>query len=414
MMRRITLLAIVISFFSLPCCNRTQNSGIKEAGLENGARLNSDSEGESLENIKPEFRSLIGSFRNLLEKKRKDPSFCAQYQLSLSLRPRIAAGTRKNIFIQSKRSYYADEKAENFQSTILIQDGHFFWKYSDTSYGAYYFRGPLDIGTQSGEEYLQSAGFVHNTYGDLDDDLVSLLEEILEKSDATTPSPRENGKITIVSNAEYGKLELIPTSSEFSVTRLAAGQETNKTVLSYNYSNKGPEKSQDPRPAFLAEFAKPSPDVKINLLKGQITWTAIFDEYFAELTQVRDVAIREAMETARKFGYLYPTKTPEIVKSAQTYYGQLSLTIEIKGKKYMFHQFPPGNIDFSPLDLFTKRKRTAKGFEVLEVIDPGNVRRVYYVKREKKQMLIFDDPAGFQDEKLDSLVDSFTVISARK
>src|SRR5260370_33914598 len=114
-MRQITLLAVLISLVILPCCNKAVNSDIKEAGLENGAMLDSDSQRgkSSLEIIKPEFRSLIGSFRNLLEKKRKDPSFCAQYQFSLSLRPRIAAGTRKNIFIQSKGSYYADEKAEN-------------------------------------------------------------------------------------------------------------------------------------------------------------------------------------------------------------------------------------------------------------------------------------------------------------
>ena len=37
-----------------------------------------------------------------------------------------------------------------------------------------------------------------------------------------------------------------------------------------------------------------------------------------------------------------------------------------------------------------------------------------YVKREKKQVLIFEEPADFNDEKLDSLVESFTVIPERK
>src|SRR5260370_27740530 len=103
-MRGITLLAILVILVILPYWKKAGNLGTGQTSAEASSKLISDSEGKkrSLENIKPEFRSLIESFQKLLEKKRKDPSFCAQYQFSLSLRPRIAAGTRKNIFIQSK------------------------------------------------------------------------------------------------------------------------------------------------------------------------------------------------------------------------------------------------------------------------------------------------------------------------
>lgn len=416
-MRAIVVVLIFVSLLLFVSCQRKDYSGIGEREVENRPAAVSDSGSQkaSLDKIKPEFRSLVEFFQKLLEKKRSDRLFYAEYEYSLSLRPSIAAGKRKKVFIQSKDSYYSDEKAENFQSTILIRDGQFYWKYSDTTYGAYYFMGLVDLGSHSGEEFLSSRGFVHNSYGDLDDELVSVVEEILKRGSLTQSSDREGVRTTIVSYTEYGNLEFKAGPSSISVIRMEGKKDTDRTVLSYNFSNNLPEKWQDPRPALLAEFDKPSPDAKINQLRGQITWDAIFDEYFAQLTQVRNLGIKEAIETARKFGYLYPTKNPEIVKSAQTYFGQLSLSIEIGRRKYMFHQFPPGNIDFSPVERFTKRKRNVKGFEVLEVvIDHLNWRQVYYVKREKKQALIFDDPVDFNDEKLDSLVESFTVISGSK
>jgi hypothetical protein len=409
-------LAILIGFVLLPSCNKKRDSRSQQASVDNGPNLTSDIEvkRKSLQNVKPEFRSLIESFQKLLEKKRMDSSFYAQSALSLNPEPSIAAGKKKKTFLQSKGSYYTDEKGENFQSTILIQDGTFLWKYSDTTYGEYYFWGSLKLDSQSAEEFLESGGFIHNTYGEFDDELVSSVADVLEKGTPTTPLERENVTTTKLSVPKYGNLQVTVDSSTFLITRSDQKQETDKDVVSYKYFNSLPEKSQDPRPAFLAEFTKPSRDVKINVLNGEITWLAIFDEYFAHLTQVRNVATKEAMGTARKFGYLYPTKTPGVVKSAQTYYGQLSLSVEINGRNYMFHQFPPGNIDFSPLEHLTKRKRNAKGFEVLEVVIPANGTRVYYVKKDKKQMLIFDDPADFQDEKLDSFVQSLTVISPSK
>jgi hypothetical protein len=416
-MSRTICLAIFVSVLLLQSCNNPsgqENQG-GPAHVEIPIDAGSKNLNASRKELTPEFKSVVERFQKLLATKRSDPLFYAQYEYALGAPSLVAISKSVKKFIQSGDFYYTEEKSDLFQSTILIKGRNFYWKYFDTSYGDYYFAGPVDLQSTSPEDFLSSGGFLHNTYGEFDQNLVQVVEGILEKATVEENASKSDVTNLVISSRVHGKLRLTSDSSSFSITRLEPPDGVPSTLLQFKYSKDLTKEFRDPAEQILATFEKPAPSIKINLLKGPITWDAIFDEYFAQLTQVRDVAKKEAMEIARKFGYLYPTKNPEIVKSAQTYFGQLSLSVEVSGRIYMFHQFPPANIDFSPLERFTKRKRNAKGFEVLEVIiDHLNWRQVYYVNRENKQALIFDDPVDFEDKKLDSLVESFTVIPKRK
>ena len=123
----------------------------------------------------------------------------------------------------------------------------------------------------------------------------------------------------------------------------------------------------------------------------------------------RVIALPEAKELGKKFGYVFPAKDEAIITKAQTYHGQLSLEIKVKERKYEITQFPgPRNwlMDNIPKHLIVKTRKF-KDYSVLEFHNPGLKKTVLIYLKPDAALMVDAKPLEFDDAVLDNLVASF-------
>lgn len=358
-------------------------------------------------------KEVAAAVEKVLALKGKTFPFDAEYELDLPLQPRVAAGKVRRRFIACEpNALYSEELRDTFATRVLIRAGEFYWEYWEPGEGSSLFFGPIKLGKDSPESWLQKHSYVHNTYGDLDADLMSIVDELLKDSKVLEHSSKDGRTRLVLSSKSHGRVTVTVTGKSLEVVSLPADEAGKaRILLRYAYRESVPEKSADPQPALLAKFSNAKKD-EIRRLEGDVSMPAVLEKVFGHLRQNRKISTEEARGLAQRYGYLLP-KEESRIREATTYYRQLALVIEFEKKVYTVVQFRMEDQSRPLVKRFARRTRKYQDYTVFEVIDPGTkAKSVYYVK--DNLALTLGDPVDFEDKALDELVSSFQAVQRPK
>ncbi len=357
-----------------------------------------------------ETTQIVKSLKEALREKAKSFPYSVEYELAMPAQPRIAGATEKRRFMADKPdSLYSETTRDVFRSRILIKEGKFYWEYYDQVEGSLFFLGSIKLDHHSPETWLRDHAFAHNSYLDLDEDLVSFVGEILDASRLVDRGQQGDSK-TFKLQSRLGELTVIGAPHEFRLTRHVAGQKSGKTETMFRYSfRRGkPDWSPDPRESLLDQIAK-APSERVHALTGDINMASIFHKLFGHLREVRTLNVETAKQLAQRYDYALPSNTSTI-RNASTYQRGLYLEIKSGDKIYKILQGPvqfgSRAKDVAAIRPFTTNTRKIKDYTVLELKDPGTkAMSLCYVNDDV--MLTITEPVRFDDAELDRLMGTF-------
>jgi hypothetical protein len=356
----------------------------------------------------------VEALRVLLNRKDHEGSWFAEYALNLGPLPRPAGWTEKRRFLsRGSNDFYSEMVAENEASKVLLRKGVLQWEYFSSTYGSDYFTSPVRLNGKSPEKWLKAHDFIVNTFGDMDESIIVIVRNLLSGSRVLRQDDKGAQRSWVFSTQDDRQLRVTISPGHASIRerRVADGAGPEMVRLRYSYQE-GLTGWESALPASLLGRFAGAEAAKVHRLSVEINMMEQLDRLFAGERQIREITPQEGRERCRRFHFLFPKAGPFALSRAQTYQGQLTLTVKLKrGKQYEISQFPAAN-RFDIPEHFIKRRRTMRDYTVLEVHDPGTgSRNVYYLKKGY-MLIVGPNRISFNDPDLDHLIVTFAPVVA--